>query len=38
MVAVNTVIEEARVRELVPDLAEAGASGIVEFPLNKVIF
>jgi ATP phosphoribosyltransferase len=37
MVAVNTIIEEARVRELLPDLAEAGASGIVEFPLNKII-
>jgi ATP phosphoribosyltransferase len=37
MVAVNTIIEEERVRELLPDLAEAGASGIVEFPLNKII-
>jgi ATP phosphoribosyltransferase len=38
MVAVNTVIEEAKVRDLLPQLFEAGASGIVEFPLNKVIY
>jgi ATP phosphoribosyltransferase len=38
MVAVNTVIEEAKVRDLLPELSEAGATGIVEFPLNKVIF
>jgi ATP phosphoribosyltransferase len=37
MVAVNTVIDEFRVREVIPDLVEAGASGIVEFPLSKVI-
>jgi len=35
--AVTTVIEERRVRELLPQLAEAGARGIVEFPLNKII-
>ncbi len=38
MVAVNTVIEEARASELLPQLSEAGASGIVEFPLNKIIY
>jgi len=37
MVAVNTVIEERLVREVIPDLVEAGASGIVEIPLSKVI-
>ncbi len=36
-VAVNTVIEEKLVRELIPQLAEAGARGIVEYPLNKII-
>jgi ATP phosphoribosyltransferase len=36
-VAVTTVIEERLVRELLPQLAEAGARGIVEFPLNKII-
>jgi len=36
-VAVTTVIEERQVRELLPQLAEAGARGIVEFPLNKII-
>ena len=36
-VAVNTVIEERLVRELLPQLAEAGATGIVEYPLNKIV-
>jgi ATP phosphoribosyltransferase len=36
-VAVNTVIEERLVRELVPSLREAGARGIVEYPLNKIV-
>ena len=35
--SVTTVIEERLVRELVPQLSEAGARGIVEFPLNKII-
>jgi ATP phosphoribosyltransferase len=35
--AVNTVIEERLVRELIPQLAEAGAEGIVEYPLNKIL-
>ncbi len=38
MVAVNTVIEEAQLRELLPDLHEAGATGIVEFPLTKIVY
>ncbi len=37
MVAVNTIIEENQVRELIPDLVDAGATGIVEFPLNKIV-
>ncbi len=36
-VAVETVIEEHKVRELFPKLLEAGAVGIVEYPLNKII-
>ncbi len=38
MVAINTIIEEAIVRELIPDLFDAGASGIVEFPINKIVY
>jgi ATP phosphoribosyltransferase len=36
-VAVNTVIEERLVRELIPQLAGAGAQGIVEYPLSKIV-
>ncbi|HEY8492787.1 MAG TPA: ATP phosphoribosyltransferase [Myxococcota bacterium] len=36
-VAINTVIEERLVRELVPKLKESGASGIVEYPLSKIV-
>ncbi len=36
-VAVNTVIEEQRVREIIPRLKAARAQGIVEYPLNKVV-
>lgn len=36
-IAVETVIEEAVVREIIPKLREAGAEGIIEYPLNKVI-
>jgi len=35
--AVNTIIDEEAVRELIPKLKEAGAEGIVEFPLNKIV-
>ncbi len=35
--AVNTIIEENVVRHILPRLKEAGAEGIVEFPLNKVV-
>jgi ATP phosphoribosyltransferase len=35
--AVETVIAEHTVRELFPKLLEAGAIGIIEFPLNKII-
>jgi ATP phosphoribosyltransferase len=36
-VAVNTVIEESVAKDLFPRLSEAGARGIVEYPLNKII-
>ena len=36
-VAVTTVIEEHLVRDLVPQLSEVGARGIIESPLNKII-
>jgi ATP phosphoribosyltransferase len=36
-VAINTVIQEREVKELLPRLSEAGARGIVEYPLNKII-
>lgn len=36
-VAVEVVIEEKRVRELIPDLKAAGAAGIIEYPLNKIV-
>ena len=35
--AVNTVLEESVVRHIIPRLKEAGAEGIVEFPLNKIV-
>jgi ATP phosphoribosyltransferase len=36
-VAVNTIIEETSVRDVIPRLKAAGATGIVEYPLNKVV-
>ena len=36
-VAVNTILEETTVRNIIPRLKEAGAQGIVEYPLNKVV-
>ncbi len=37
-VAVETVIDEKVVRELIPQLKAAGAEGIIEYPLNKVVY
>jgi len=37
-VAAEIIVEENTVREIVPRLVRAGASGIVEYPLNKVIY
>ena len=36
-VALNTIIEEHTVRDLIPRLKAAGAEGIVEYPLNKIV-
>jgi ATP phosphoribosyltransferase len=36
-VAVNTIIEEAVVRQIIPKLKAAKAQGIVEYPLNKIV-
>jgi ATP phosphoribosyltransferase len=36
-VAVNTIIEEHTVRELIPRLKASRAEGIVEYPLNKIV-
>ena len=36
-VALNTIIEERTVRELIPRLKRANAHGIVEYPLNKIV-
>lgn len=37
-IAVETVIDERIVRELIPQLKAAGAEGIIEYPLNKVVY
>ena len=36
--AVESVVEERKVRDLIPALQSAGATGIIELPLNKIIF
>jgi ATP phosphoribosyltransferase len=36
-VAVNTIIEERTVRDLIPRLKASGGQGIVEYPLNKIV-
>ncbi len=38
MIAINTIIDEALARDLLPDLADAGATGLVEFPISKLIY
>jgi ATP phosphoribosyltransferase len=35
--ALNTILDETTVRTIIPRLKEAGAQGIVEYPLNKII-
>jgi len=36
-VDVNTILDESVVRTIIPRLKEAGAEGIVEYPLNKIV-
>ena len=36
-VAVNVIVDEDMVRQLIPKLKAAGAQGIVEYPLNKIV-
>lgn len=36
-IALEVIIEEKEVRELIPALKEAGAQGIIEYPLNKIV-
>ena len=36
--AVESVVEEKVVRDIIPAMRAAGATGIIELPLNKVIF
>ena len=35
--ALNTILDESTVRTIIPRLKEAGAQGIVEYPLNKIV-
>ncbi len=37
-IALETVIEEKVVREIIPMLKELGAEGIIEYPLNKIVY
>ncbi len=37
-VALEVIIDEKVVRDLIPDLRHAGAQGIIEYPLNKVVY
>ncbi|MGB0421020.1 MAG: ATP phosphoribosyltransferase [Limisphaerales bacterium] len=37
-VAVESVIDERIVREIIPQLKAAGAEGIIEYPLNKIVY
>jgi ATP phosphoribosyltransferase len=35
--AINTIVDEFVVRDLIPELKQHGAQGIVEYPLNKIV-
>ena len=37
-VALDTILDEKVVREIIPELKQRGAEGIIEYPLNKVVF
>ena len=36
-IAIETILNEAVVRELIPELKALGAEGIIEYPLNKLV-
>lgn len=36
-VAINTIVDEAYVRHIIPQLKQAGARGVVEYPISKII-
>jgi ATP phosphoribosyltransferase len=36
-VAIEVIVDELQVRDLIPQLKEAGARDIIEYPLNKVV-
>lgn len=37
-IAIETIVDESVVREMIPTLKEHGAEGIIEYPLNKVVY
>ncbi|MEE2753950.1 MAG: ATP phosphoribosyltransferase [Candidatus Latescibacterota bacterium] len=37
-VAIEVIVDESTVRDIIPNLMHAGAEGIIEYPLNKVIY
>tara|TARA_A100001037_G_scaffold180463_1_gene161813 strand:+ start:791 stop:1669 length:879 start_codon:yes stop_codon:yes gene_type:complete len=37
-VAIEVIVDESTVRDIIPNLMDAGAEGIIEYPLNKVIY
>jgi ATP phosphoribosyltransferase len=37
-VAIDTIVDEKKVRDLIPSLKAHGAEGIIEYPLNKVVY
>lgn len=37
-VAVEIIVDEKSIKDLIPTLKRAGAQDIIEYPLNKVIF
>jgi ATP phosphoribosyltransferase len=37
-IAIETIIDESVVREIIPQLKSLGAEGIVEYPLNKIVY
>ncbi len=36
--AINTIVDEYVVRDLIPEIIKAGGTGIVEYPLNKIVY